>query len=259
MLRFAANLTTLFTDLPFLERCRAAREAGFQEVEFLFPYDLPAATLARTLRENDLQPVLFNLSPGNWSGGERGLACIPGREADFMTSVELAAAYALELGCPLVHAMAGLPPSDVEPHRITTTYLDNIGRAADRLAREGLSLCLEPISRTTIPGYFLRTPQQAMSLLYTLNRPNLGLQLDCYHCALEAPPVLDTLRHCLPAVLHMQIAGVPDRHEPDHGTLDYAIVFEHLRQWHYSGAIGCEYFPEGDTLQGLHWLHAYMD
>lgn len=255
MLRFAANLTTMFTERPFLERFAAARQAGFSEVEFLFPYDWPVESVLRALRDNGLNPVLFNLPAGDWDAGERGLAALPGREQAFRDSVELAAGWARSLGCPLVHVMAGIPPQGLDPALAEATYVTNLAYAADRLAEDGLALCIEPISHFTMPGYFLRTQQQALILLQALNRPNLGLQFDCYHCAFEEPPVLETLRRCLPFIRHMQIAGVPDRHEPDSGTLDYIEVFCCLQEWNYSGAIGCEYRPAKTTEEGLDWFH----
>lgn len=254
MLRFAANLTMLFTERPFLERFAAARQAGFSEVEFLFPYDWPVEAVVRALRDNELNPVLFNLPAGDWTGGERGLASLPGREEAFRGSVETAAEWARALGCPLVHVMAGIPPKGLDPALAEATYLTNLVYAADRLAEDGLALCIEPISRFTMPGYFLRTQEQALKLLPSLNRPNLGLQFDCYHCALEEPPVLETLRRCLPEIRHIQIAGVPDRHEPDTGSLDYAELFACLQKWNYGGAIGCEYIPAHSTENGLGWF-----
>jgi len=257
MPRFAANLTMMFTEHPFPERFEHAALQGFSLVEYLFPYVFEPAVLAGKLRQYGLSQVLFNLPPGNWEAGERGMACIPGREKEFAASVDTAVVYAKALGCPLVHAMAGNRPAGAEEARLRDTYLDNIGRAARRLAEEGLALCLEPINRWSMPEYFLRTQEQAVEVIEALALPNVKLQFDFFHCQMQEGNVTHTLRRFFSHIGHCQLAGVPDRHEPDTGELYYPYLFEVLDALGYAGAIGCEYNPAGDTAAGLGWIRGY--
>ena len=257
MLRFAANLTMMFTELPFLDRFSAAADQGFHWVEYLFPYEFAPEDLARALDRNGLTQALFNLPPGDWEAGERGLACLPGREKEFDAALERAVLYAKALRCPRVHLMAGNRPTDADAARLERTYLDNVLRAAQRLADEGLELCLEPINQFSMPEYFLRTQEQAAAYIERLGLPNLRLQFDFFHCQMEQGNVSGRLRRFFPLIGHCQLAGAPDRHEPDQGELNYPYLLALLDELGYQGVVGCEYNPAGKTVDGLGWFRAW--
>lgn len=254
MSRFAANLSFLYTEWPFLERFAAAAEDGFEAVEFLFPYDFEALALARALRASGLEQALFNLPAGDWAKGERGLAALSGREGEFDAGLELALDYALSLGCRRLHAMAGLAdPGDATAQ---ATYLANLRRAARRLAPHGIELMIEPINQRDMPGYFLRTQAQAVAVIEAVAEPNLRLQMDCYHCQISEGDLLAKLAAHFDCLGHVQIAGVPLRHEPDEGEVNYGAIFKALDGLGYGGWIGCEYRPRASTREGLGWLSA---
>ena len=257
MPRFAANLTMMFTELPFLDRFSAAADQGFHWVEYLFPYEFAPEDLARALERNGLTQALFYLPPGDWEAGERGLACLPGREKEFDAALERAVLYAKALRCPRVHLMAGNRPTDADAARLERTYLDNVLRAAQRLADEGLELCLEPINQFSMPEYFLRTQEQAAAYIERLGLPNLRLQFDFFHCQMEQGNVSGRLRRFFPLIGHCQLAGAPDRHEPDQGELNYPYLLALLDELGYQGVVGCEYNPAGKTVDGLGWFRAW--
>ena len=254
MPKFAANLTMMFNEVPFLRRFEAAAAAGFTAVEFLFPYEHDAADIATALKKHRLQNVLFNLPPGDWSAGERGLASLPGREAEFRESVKTALATAKVLGTPRLHAMAGLLPegADLALHR--STFIDNLRHACAETARHGITMLIEPINTRDIPGYFLNTQAEAHAVREEVGAANLKVQMDLYHLQIVEGDVATKLRRYLPQVGHIQIAGVPERHEPDTGELDYAYLFRLLDEFGYQGWLGCEYRPAGDTVAGLEWF-----
>lgn len=254
MFEFAANLSMLFTEVPFESRFARAAKAGFQAVEYLFPYAWPADQLAGLLRAHDLKQALFNAPPGDWEAGERGLACIAGREAEFTEGLERVAEYARALGNTRVHVMAGIAPRDQDPALTRATYINNIRKAADILGEFGLTVCIEPINPVDMPGYFLNTVPQALELLDCIERENVRLQFDMYHCQRTTGDVSFWLERSMPQIAHIQIAGVPGRHEPDRGELNYRWLFDLLRQEGYTGYVGCEYIPSGDTEAGLRWL-----
>lgn len=254
---FAANLSMMFTERPFLDRFAAAAAQGFAWVEYLFPYAFAPDVLADQLKKNGLSQALFNLYAGDWEAGERGMACIPGREREFAASVEQAVVYAGALGCAKVHAMAGNRPKGVEEARLEATYLENIRRAGIRLAEEGLELCLEPINRISMPDYFLRSQERAVAVIEALGLSNIKLQFDFFHCQMEQGNVANTLRRAFRHVGHCQLAGVPDRHEPDTGELYYPFLFDLLDELGYRGLVGCEYAPAGSTEDGLGWIRRY--
>lgn len=257
MPRFAANLTMMFTEFSFLERFSAAADQGFEWVECLFPYDFEPEALARALERNGLKQALFNLPSGDWQAGERGLACLPGREKEFEASVEKAVLYAKALQCPRVHVMAGNRPLGADATILQNTYLGNVRRAAQRLADDGLELCLEPINRYSMPRYFLRSQEQAVGYLHSLDLPNARLQFDFFHCQMQEGNVCRRLRNFFPFIGHCQIAGVPERHEPDQGELNFPFFFRLLDELGYAGVVGCEYNPAGKTVDGLGWIRAY--
>jgi 2-dehydrotetronate isomerase len=265
MPRFAANLSMLYPEHDFLDRFAAAARDGFQAVEYLFPYAYPRAELAARLAEHGLQQVLFNAPPGDWNAGERGLACLPGREDEFRRGLEEALAYAEALRCPRVHVMAGLAPAGADRTALQACYKSNLAWAARHAAGAQVDLLIEPINTLDIPGFFLNRQDEAHHIVQALGAPNLKVQMDLYHCQIVEGDVAMKLRHYLPTgrVGHLQIAGVPERHEPDVGELNYDYLFRVIDEVSaacgWDGWVGCEYRPArgsatGGTSAGLGWL-----
>lgn len=254
MPKCAANLTMMFNEVPFPQRFAAAAKAGFAAVEFLFPYDYPPAEVARWLQEAGLKNALFNMPPGDWAAGERGVASLPGREEEFRAGVARAIEYARALGTPSIHAMAGLLPSGADRKRHREVFVANLRHAAKVLAGEGLTLLIEPINSRDIPGYFLNTQAEAHAIREEVDQPNLKVQMDFYHAQIVEGDLSVTLRKHIAHVGHVQIASVPDRHEPDEGEIDYGHIFRLLDELGYPGWVGCEYRPRGRTEDGLGWL-----
>lgn len=255
MPKFAANLSFLFAEQPFPERFARAAAAGFAGVEYLFPYAWPAAEIAGWLRDAGLQQVLFNLPPGDWAAGERGIACLPGREKEFAAGVEQALAYAEALGCRRVHCLAGLRPAGVDEARLTATYVANLRHAADRFAALGASVLIEPInSRIDMPGYWLDDVGRAFSLCAAVDRDNVRVQLDLYHAQIIQGDLARTIEANLERIGHIQIADNPGRHEPGSGEINYPFLFALLDRLGYAGWVGCEYQPMTTTEAGLAWL-----
>ncbi len=250
MPRFAANLSFLFTELPFLDRFAAAAGQGFTAVEYMFPYDWPADELKALLDSNGLTQVLFNAAQGDWSAGERGIAAIPGREAECDAAIARALDYAGVLGNRLIHVMAGLGSHGAEQ----ATFVGNLQRAADHAARRGITLVIEPINTRDMPGYFLSRTGHALDILRAVDRPNVGLQFDLYHRHLMDGDVAKGLYDVRDVVRHMQIASPPDRGEPDQGELDYASLLQLIDASGYDGYIGLEYKPRAGTIPGLAWV-----
>lgn len=255
MPKFAANLSFLFTELPFGQRFRRAADAGFAGVEYLFPYDWPAGEVAGWLADAGVEQVLFNLSPGDWAAGERGLACLPGRQGEFAESVEQALDYALLLDCRRLHCMAGLSPAGVPAAELEATYIANLRHAADRLATIGATVTIEPInSRLDMPGYWLDDIGRALRLLDAIGRDNVKLQLDLYHAQIIQGDLARTLEANSGRIAHIQIADNPGRHEPGTGEIHYPYLFELIDRLGYTGWVGCEYKPLTTTEAGLGWL-----
>jgi hydroxypyruvate isomerase len=254
MPQFAANLSMMFNEVPFLDRFAAAADAGFRGVEFLFPYDHPKEEVAAKLRAAGLSQVLFNTVPGDWGKGERGLACIPGREAEFLAGVDKALDYARALGCSTIHCVAGLRPAGVADERLDATYLANIAEAARRAADQGVTVVIEPINTRDIPGFYLNYQKQARAVIERIGAANLKLQLDLYHCQIMEGDLAMHIRDFADITGHVQIAGVPERHEPDVGEINYPYLFEALDRSGYKGWVGCEYRPRGRTEDGLGWF-----
>jgi hydroxypyruvate isomerase len=254
--KLAANLSMMFTELPFLDRFAAAAQAGFRGVEYLFPYDFPVDDVAARLGENNLTQVLFNMPPGDWNAGERGLAALPQREDEFRTGVDRAASYAQALGCDAVHAMAGIV-GDIQAANVAR-YIANVRIAADVFAPLGVRLLLEPINRRDMPGYFLHTTAQARELIERIDRPNVFLQLDLYHAQVSEGDLEHKIRDLAALTAHVQIAGNPARHEPNIGETNYDYLLGVLDDIGYSGWVGCEYRPAGDTVAGLGWAARYL-
>lgn len=255
MFRFAANLTMMFTEWPFLDRFEAAAEAGFDAVEFLFPYDFPAASIQARLAQFGLSQAIFNLPPGNWSAGERGIAALPGRFEEFRDSVETALDYAEATGVKSLHMMAGI--ADRQDPEAASQYRKAAAFAAERLAAKGLTLLLEPINGRSMPGYFLNDFGYAEGLIRDLAADNIKLQFDVFHHQILHGDVTESFRRLLPMIGHVQIAGVPERHEPDRGEIDYGYFLSELEKRGYEGFVGCEYHPAGHTRDGLGWLARY--
>jgi hydroxypyruvate isomerase len=249
MPRFAANLSFLFTELPFLDRFAAARNAGFRGVEFMFPYAVPAEEIRARLNDNGLSLALFNLPPGHWDKGERGFAALPGREDEFASAVDLALTYAETLGCPRLHAMAGLTV-----HGATRdAYLANLALAAAWAAPMGIDILIEPINTRDMPDYFLTRTAEARDVIAEVGAPNLGLQLDLYHRHLVEGDVEAAIGEFGHIARHVQCADPPDRGEPSTRVLNYPRLFEIIDASGYEGWIGCEYKPRSGTLEGLGW------
>lgn len=257
MPRFAANLSMMFQELPFLDRFAAARAAGFTAVEFLFPYDFPAADIAKRLADNGLQQVLFNAPPGDWGNGERGTACIPGRQQEFRDGVKKALDYATALSCPRLHLMAGLAPAGVARDTLTGTYTANLAWAAEEAAKVSVKPVIEPINHRDIPGLFLNTMDQGAAIIAAVGPEKLGLQFDLYHCQVTEGDIVKRVEKHLPIIAHMQVADVPGRNEPGTGEVNWPFVFERIDALGFRGWIGCEYRPLGETVAGLGWFAPY--
>jgi hydroxypyruvate isomerase len=256
MPRFAANLSMMYTEHPFIERFAAAAADGFRAVEYLFPYEVEAAALAAQLKQHGLQQVLFNAPPGDFAGGERGIAALPGREAEFRAGFERALDYADALGCPRVHVMAGLVPAGTTRASLRAGYVANLAWAAQRAGSVGVSVLIEPINTRDIPGYLLNRQDDAHAVLAEVGSPHLKVQMDLYHCQIVEGDVAMKLRRYLPGggVGHLQVAGVPDRHEPDAGEVNFHYLFDVIDALGFDGWIGCEYRPAAATSAGLGWL-----
>lgn len=258
MPQLAANLTMMFTEYPFMDRFRAASDAGFKWVEMLFPYKYGPDELNRAVESAGLRVALFNLPPGDWEAGERGLACHPGRRAELDIGLKLALPYAEALNVTRLHLMAGVAPASVAPGVVRQTYLENVRHVAGRLAERGMQVMLEPINGFSMPGYFLRTQEQAAEIIENSGMENVRLQFDFFHCQMEQGCVLRRLERFLPLVGHCQIAGAPERHEPDTGELNHALALARLDELGYTGLVGLEYSPRNGTEAGLAWAAPWL-
>jgi hydroxypyruvate isomerase len=252
MPRFAANLTMMFNEWPFLDRFAAAADAGFDAVEFLFPYAFAPDDIAERLARHNLTQALFNCPPGDWDAGERGFAALPGRRAAFEASIDQALVYARATGVGRLHMMAGIAPSQ-DPDALTA-FESAVRFAADRAGDNGLDIVIEPINPRDVPGYFLNNFDVAAALIRRLALPNLKLQFDIYHRQIIHGDVIRGLESMMPIIGHIQVASVPERHEPGTGELDDARVFGVLDRLGYAGFVGCEYRPKGHTRDGLTWF-----
>jgi hydroxypyruvate isomerase len=253
MPRLAANLSMMFNEVPFLDRFAAAREAGFDAVEYLFPYDYEAAELRRRLDDHGLAQALFNGPPGDWAKGERGLAALPGRSAEFREGVKRALHYADALGCRLVHCMAGIVPEGVAPVTAAGLYAANLAWAAEQAHAAGVMIAIEPINHRDMPGYFLNTQAQGAAVIEAIGRDRIGLQFDIYHCQITEGDITKRMEALMPVIVHMQVADVPARNEPGTGEIGWDYVFRRIDALGYQGFVGCEYRPAGGTVAGLGW------
>jgi len=256
MPKFAANLTMLFTEMPFLDRFEAAHKNGFSAVEFLFPYAWPADEIKALLDTNKLELVLHNLPAGNWDAGERGIACHPDRVNEFKEGVNKAIAYATILGVKQLNCLAGKKLDHVSAEQTHTTLVNNLKFAAQELKHHGLKLLIEPINFFDIPGFYLNHTQHALDLIDAVGSDNLFVQYDIYHMQRMEGEIAASIEKHLSKIAHIQIADNPGRFEPGTGELNYAFMFKHLDQIGYQGSIGCEYKPKTTTEAGLGWLKA---
>ena len=254
MPRFAANLSMMFNEVPFLDRFGAAGRAGFRGVEFLFPYDFPADAIRAELDRHGLTMVLFNMPAGNWASGDRGLACDPAKVDECRAGVRTAIEYAQALGCQALHLMAGLKPRGVSDEAMRDTYIANVQFAAKALASHGLTLLVEAINTRDIPGFYLNTSRQAFDLIHYAGAPNVRFQYDVYHMQIMEGDLARSLEKHLPRIGHIQIADPPSRHEPGTGEINYPFLFDWIDRLGYSGWVGCEYRPKGKTEDGLGWM-----
>ena len=254
MPKFAANLSMMFNEVPFMARFAAAADAGFKGVEYLFPYEFPAEAIAVELSKHSLTNVLFNLPPGDWAAGERGITCIPGREDEFRAGVAKAVDYAKQLNTAQLHAMAGIVPRGVDAAQAHATYVANLRYAASELNNHGITLLIEAINTRDMPGFFLTTQAQSHAVLEEVGAANLKMQMDLYHMQIMEGDLAMKLTKYAAHCGHVQIASVPKRNEPDTGEVNYPYLYDHLDQIGYGGWIGCEYRPAGNTVQGLGWF-----
>ncbi len=255
MPRFAANLSFMFGEWSFLDRFDAAADAGFEAVEYLFPYEFAPDEIAARLAKNGLDQALFNLPPGDFAGGERGLAALPDRFHDLKASVAQALAYAKATGAKRLHLMAGI--AEPRDQAAASSYRRAVAFAAEQLGKEGIDLLIEPINRRDIPGYFLNDYPMALQLIDELRLPNLKLQFDVYHRQILHGDVTVAFHTLQPLIGHVQIASVPSRHEPDGEELNYPFLFDEIDRLAYAGYVGCEYRPRGGTLAGLGWFRPF--
>lgn len=259
MPQLAANISTLFTELPFLDRIDAAARSGFTAVECQFPYAVEPTAIAERLAQAGMQMVLFNASPGRPEAGERGLASLPGRDAEFDAGIELAIQYAQATGCRRVHVMAGLLPPDADRRRHVDQFVTSIARAADRLATIDAIALIEPINtRVDVPTYLLDGTMLALECIANARRPNLSLQYDVYHMQIMEGDLMRSIERLLPSIGHIQIADNPGRHEPGTGEINFGRLLPRIDALGYTGFVGCEYQPESSTLAGLAWARPWL-
>ncbi|MBN9425638.1 MAG: TIM barrel protein [Burkholderiales bacterium] len=252
MLRFDPNLRWLFTELPMLDRYEAAARAGFKGVEVAFPYEYPADEIAHRLNDNGLTLVQI-LSPCDWEAGERGIAALPGQQQRFRESMRVAVDYAVQVGKPMIHAMAGNLPADADRARCHDVFLENIAYAADLAAQEGITLILEPCCSARFPDYFYKRLDEGVAVIETLGRSNVKLCFDTFHVQMEEGAITQRLKAAYPHIGHMQIGNAPGRHEPGTGEIHFPYLFEQIEALGWQGWIGCEYSPSGPTLETLGW------
>lgn len=257
MPKFSANLTMLFQEVDFLERFAMAADNGFSAVEFMFPYDWPAAEVAERLQRHGLQQVLHNLPAGDWGAGERGIACLPGREGEFQDGVGRAIEYAKALRCPQLNCLAGLMPAGVAEEKVFDTLTANLRFAAGALASEGIGLLVEPLNNKDIPGFLLTTSAEGCRVLDMVGHANVKLQYDIYHMQRMEGDLVNTMTALIERIGHIQLADNPGRHEPGTGEINYDYLFKAIDSLGYQGWIGCEYIPAAGTEAGLGWLDSY--
>jgi 2-dehydrotetronate isomerase len=258
MPRFAANLTMLYNEHGFLDRFAAAAGDGFKGVEYLFPYDFSAADIKSRLDAHGLTQALFNAPPGDWAAGERGIASLPGREDEFRRGLDTALEYTRVLGNRKLHVMAGLLGAGQSRERHRELYLQNLAYAAKTAQADDILIVIEPINTRDMPGYLLNRQDDAQAICAEIAAPNLKVQFDCYHCQIMEGDLATKLKRDMAGIGHIQIAGVPERHEPDSGEVNYPYLLDLIDTLGYDGWVGCEYWPRAGTSEGLGWLKSYL-
>lgn len=257
MPKFAANLTMMYNEHDFLDRFAAAAADGFQGVEFLFPYPYLAGDIRARLDQYGLTQALFNCPPGDWAAGERGIACLPGREDEFRRGMERALGYTHVLGNKCLHVMAGLTQAHKRSYK-RDVYLNNLAYAAEQAAHHDVTIVIEPINQRDMPGYFLNRLDDALTICREVGASNISVLFDLYHCQIVEGDLATKMKQYIHAIAHMQIAGVPERHEPDIGEINYPYLFRLMDDIGYDGWVGCEYRPKAGTSEGLTWLNSWL-
>ncbi len=258
MPKFSANLSMLFNEVDFMQRFRCAKEQGFTAIEYMFPYDYPLQALRAALEENQLTQVLQNLPAGDWAAGERGIACLAGRESEFRDGVGMAMEYARALGCGQINCLIGNPDKSVARHKTDEIVVANLSYAAKELAKENIRLLVEPINKYDMPAFYLQTTAQALELMRWVASPNLFIQYDIYHMQRMEGELSQTMENLLEKIAHIQVADNPGRHEPGTGEINYDYIFSALDKMGYSGWVGCEYKPATTTAAGMSWINKYQ-
>lgn len=258
MPRFSANLSMLFTEVDFMDRFNKAAKAGFNAVEYMFPYAFGAQNLADALRSHELKQALFNLPAGNWDMGERGIAVLPDRRQEFREGVAKAILYAKALDCSLVNCLVGLKPSGISDSQVRDVLISNLRFAAETLAQENIHLLIESLNTRDIPGFYLSRTTDVLSLIKEINHPNIYYQYDIYHMQVMEGDITTTIRNNVGIIGHIQLADNPGRHEPGTGEINYPNLFRFIDEAGYAGFIGCEYKPLTTTNEGLAWIKPYL-
>ncbi len=259
MPRFAANLSFMFQEYEFIDRLQASAKAGFKAVEYVSPYEYPKEQIAEELEKYGLAQALFNMPAGDWAGGERGIACLPDRIGEFQDGVGKVVEYAPALGCDRVNCLAGLAPDGTDADKMYETMVSNVKFAADKLGEVGVKVLIESINTVDMPGFFLYTTAQVLSVIEAAGSANVGYQYDIYHMQIMEGDLARTIKTNFDVIGHIQIADNPDRHEPGTGEINYSFLFKFLDDIGYDGWIGCEYAPAGKTEDGLGWMKPYLD
>ncbi len=257
MFKFAANLSLLFTEVPFMERFNAAKRAGFNYVEFMFPYDYEIDEIKKKLEKNDLKLILFNLPCGNWEKGDRGTAVNPNRRKEFREGVKKAAAVASVLGVPQINCLVGNKCTDFSEEEVRKNLIENLGYAAEELGRNNIKLLIEAVNHINMPDFAIHKVKDAVELIYEVNNPNIFLQYDVYHAAKEKEDQKFILENYFDKTAHIQVADSPDRHQPGTGNIDYKYIFNFIKNSDYKGYISMEYVPDPDTLTSLKWIDKF--
>tara|TARA_B100000749_G_scaffold218889_1_gene173904 strand:+ start:44 stop:826 length:783 start_codon:yes stop_codon:yes gene_type:complete len=258
MPKFAANLSMLFTEHPFLDRFSAAAAAGFTAVECQFPYDHTPQELSECLNSTGLELILLNIPAGDLAAGERGLAIFPDRQAECREQIDYGLDYAVRLGCPRMHLLSGLVPAGLEYEVALSTYIDNIRYAVRRAGQSGPKILVEPFNSVDVPNYLVHTVEDARHIIELARCEGVGLQFDFYHTQMEQGDLASTFQRHFELVSHVQISGVPGRHEPDDNEINYTYLFGLIDALGYEGYVGCEYNPRGSTVEGLNWLDEHL-
>jgi hydroxypyruvate isomerase len=256
--KFAANLTMMFTEYEPLKRFERAAKAGFKFVEYLFPYSFEATRLKEHLDNLGLEQVLFNCPPGDWEAGDRGIAIFPQRKDEFRKSLDTALEYAEVLKVDRLHVMAGIPGEWEDPIRLREVYIENVRYAAKQARSAGKQILLEPLNTVDVPGYFINFQDQTVEIIKEIGESNARLQFDFYHCQIMQGDLANNFEKLFDYVGHVQIAGVPGRHEPDVGEINYPYLFDLMDRLGYEGFVGCEYIPKDTTEAGLGWIKGYL-